>query len=161
MKCDACKSENCIVIDRSRPGYSHGAWPYAIQCQDCGASVGCIPDTYEPLGFMASGEVRKLRRFAHAYFDDIWRAGFMSREVAKEWMREQLGLEVEFHISHIKYTMLLRCIEISKNYLEKKSAKVDIIQAKRKEAKRRQQQRDKINKRTTLHRDKRIAKRYR
>lgn len=153
MNCDVCGSNDCELIDRSRPGHNHGTWPWAWMCNSCGASVGCHPDTDIPLGFMASGEVRKLRRVAHSCFDDIWRAGFMSRERAKEWMRESLNLKVEFHISQIKYTQLLKCIQLCEEYLLQKTKRITLKDAKMKHRKHITKSKDRIFKKIKLHKE--------
>lgn len=125
--CDCCKSINIVLTTRNV-----GNWPYIWLCNDCGACVGCKLDSTEPLGFMAQGKLRLLRRIAHIAFDDIWLTGLMSRERAKRWMASELELECEFHISQLGFGQLRRVIKLSNEYLQKHTRN-DIEQLKSKQ----------------------------
>ncbi len=114
--CSECRSINVFLTTR----FTLANWPYAWICGDCGASVGCQSDTDLPLGLMATGSLRKLRRLAHISFDKIWQAGFMTRDRAIEWMGKELDMIERFHISTSTHKELLRCITISEEYCRRK-----------------------------------------
>lgn len=113
--CDVCNSKNIFVAKRNV-----SRWPYIIMCGNCGASVGCHIDTYNPLGKMASGSLRKLRSIAHESFDKIWKSGFMTRQRAYEWIAKELLVIEEFHLSNCTHSQLLQVINISEQYCERK-----------------------------------------
>lgn len=152
--CDVCNSRNVILTTR----FTLAHWPYVWICKDCGASVGCIEDTETPLGKMAVGSTRYLRRLAHISFDKIWKAGFMTRDKAIEWMGKELLIVERFHISESTPQELLKCIEISETYLQKKGThKIEIGSKRKNERIARIIQR--VAKRDALHAAKRKSKR--
>jgi hypothetical protein len=53
---------------------------------DCDAYVRVIPGSKTPVGSMANGVLRALRREAHQYFDRLHLTGMMTRKDAYEWL---------------------------------------------------------------------------
>ncbi len=103
----------CNAIARLASGaeiYSHRADLAAKpvwKCDDCGAYVGCHPDTTEPLGTPAGPELRLARMKLHEemidpLWKDAWRdpayaghrlaADASKREIDKEYRRKQLAI---------------------------------------------------------------------
>lgn len=114
--CDVCGSKNTFITTR----LTTAAWPLALVCGDCGASVGCHIDTDRPMGKTAVSSTRLLRHLAHLAFDKIWQSGCMSRNKAQNWMRDHLNLTCEFHISELSNRQLLKVINISEDYCRAK-----------------------------------------
>lgn len=136
VQCTVCLGTNTELIKRS----NIKGWPFAWECQDCKASVGCHIDTYEPFGRFANGSIRRLRRLAHMQFDLIWRTGFMSRERAKRWAADELGIIGEFHISSCNARQLKLIAQISSDYLAEKSKGDSIINIKARNDERRKRE---------------------
>ncbi len=126
MQCDVCHSSNVVLSRRENAG-----WPLIWLCLQCYSSVGCHVDTEIPMGPLAPGKVRMLRRLAHISFDQIWLVGIMSRERAKRWMGDLLGLEQEFHISHLPISKLKLCIKYSEDYLKSKAGHKLVVMKER------------------------------
>jgi len=133
-RCDVCDSS--AVELSTRQGFV-GGWQWIWLCFDCGASVGCHPDTTTPLGLMAAPRTRYLRNLAHESFDPIWRTGLMSRERAKRWAAGQLGIIGEFHISWLDDRQLETLIALAQKYMMAKQPN-DLFGAMRKEKERKQ-----------------------
>ena len=99
--CPVCGTEP-VLADRSVVGYGEkgsgkvwtcGKWP------DCDTYVGCHPGSARPLGTLAGGELRSLRKRAHNAFDWSWKSGGMTRDGAYGFLQEKLGLSKdEAHI---------------------------------------------------------------
>ncbi len=67
---------------------------------ECDSYVRCQQGTTIPLGNLANGELRALRREAHKYFDALYKDGKMSREGAYRWLSDLLCKPMkEVHIS--------------------------------------------------------------
>jgi len=111
-RCDCCNSFDVVLIAATK-----NKWPWVYLCNDCKASVGCHPDTYTPLGRMAGLNTRLMRRDAHRYFDELWKSGLMSRDLAYRWLAEQLQIPFEnCHISWLTDKQLKTTIRISEEY---------------------------------------------
>ena len=109
--CDNCGSSrmgltsNAVVF-----GKEQGRWPYCFYCDDCGAMVGCHPNTYKPMGKMATGATRRLRQKLHEIFDPIWKLELLSRNDAYIWLEKELELTEECHISYLTKEQLKQAI---------------------------------------------------
>lgn len=92
---------------------------------DCGAYVGCHPDSDRPLGHCAGKELRTLRGKCHKVFDSLWRptgnqkARFESRRKAYLWLTEKmhaedaLNIDVrDAHIGHMNQQEAEACLRI-------------------------------------------------
>jgi len=85
----------------------------------CDAYVRIIPGTKTPVGIMANGKLRALRREAHQYFDRIYRSGIMSRNEAYAWLAEMLQAPLPMtHIGYLSEYYCRQVIEESKRLLE-------------------------------------------
>lgn len=96
-ECDNCKSK-AIRLTKNDILYGkiYGSWPLVWYCDDCGAAVGCHPNTDVPLGIMADRMTRRWRKKAHEAFDPIWRKpNWITRHQAYEWLAGKLGLETK------------------------------------------------------------------
>lgn len=92
------------------------------QC-NCGAFVGCHPQSNRPLGAPAGPETRKARSAAHAVFDPLWQRkaqqGFkrhVARRAGYEWLASQMKIPVlDCHISYFSREQALQVIAICKS----------------------------------------------
>lgn len=118
--CDRCCSVNVEFASNARLyGREFGKWPKCYICNDCGASVGCHPNTRIPLGRMANRKTRALRAKAHASFDKLWRGGYMTRDQSYTWLANQLNIEPsECHMSQLSDENLRKAQKLSDQYLE-------------------------------------------
>lgn len=118
--CDNCASTNIECIENEKLyGIRKGKWPYVWRCLNCNASVGCHPNTFRPLGKMASRAVRVLRKDAHIVFDQLWQSGLLTRSAAYLWLADKLNISVaECHISLLSMAQLKRTIAISQAHFD-------------------------------------------
>ena len=69
---------------------------------ECDAYVRTHPGTRIPVGEMANGELRSLRRTAHHYFDQLHQSGYMSRQEAYRWLAGTLSAPLsQAHIGYL------------------------------------------------------------
>jgi len=113
-RCDNCSSDRMGLTSKSVIyGKEYGPWPYCYYCDDCGAYVGCHPNTYTPMGFMANSQVRRLRAKLHQMLDPIWHLKYLSRSQTYNWLASQLNiLESDCHISQLNQSQLERALYI-------------------------------------------------
>lgn len=94
LRCPDCGSKLLL---------KHGGYGMYWGCETwietgCKGSMGAHPDG-TPLGVPAGKKTKKLRIEAHGAFDQLWKAGGMSRKQAYNWMQKQMGLgEDQAHI---------------------------------------------------------------
>ena len=82
-------------------------------CEDCNAYVGCHRTTGEPLGSLATEDIRAARREAHAVFDPVWKQGVMQRHKAYSWLAKKLGIKVkDCHIGQFDVETCKRVVNI-------------------------------------------------
>jgi len=100
--CPECGAEP-VLTDRSAVGYGAEGSGMVWTCSkypSCDTYVGCHPGTTRPLGTLAGGELRSIRKQAHRAFDWAWKHGGMTRSGAYGLLSEKLSLpEDEAHIA--------------------------------------------------------------
>ena len=80
-------------------------------CLACDAYVGVHKGTNQPLGTLANGRLRELRKQAHKEFDKLWRTGTFTRSQAYEWLAQTLKLPPnEAHIGRFDEEQCLELI---------------------------------------------------
>ena len=85
----------------------------------CDAYVRVIPGSKNPVGTMANGPLRALRKEAHQYFDRLHQTGIMSRKEAYEWLAGMLQTPLsQTHIGYLGEYYCQRVIEESKRLLD-------------------------------------------
>ena len=85
----------------------------------CDAYVRVIPGTKTPIGSLANGDLRALRREAHQHFDRLHQTGLMSRKEAYEWLAGMLQAPLsQTHIGYLGEYYCRQVIEESKRMLE-------------------------------------------
>jgi zinc-finger-containing domain len=133
--CDNCCSVNVVLTTNDRIyGRQHGKWPYVFYCCDCGAAVGCHPNTHVPLGRMADRETRHLRAKAHESFDPLWRSGLMPRSDAYRWLARELEIEDEAcHISWLTKDQLKQATQAAATYFAEREHIIERRKDKKRE----------------------------
>ena len=85
----------------------------------CDAYVRVIPGTKTPIGSLANGSLRALRREAHQYFDRLYLTGIMSRNESYEWLASILQAPLsQAHIGYLGEYYCNQVIEESKRLLD-------------------------------------------
>lgn len=107
-KCDNCASLNIErCLNSVVYGMTRGDWPYCYFCRECRAMVGCHPNTFNPMGLMATPRIRRRRGQLHLLFDPIWQNKYMSRQDAYRWLAKELNLETDdCHIGQLTLDQL-------------------------------------------------------
>lgn len=133
--CNACCSPNVKLTTNDRIyGRKHNQWPYVYYCEDCGAAVGCHPNTYSPLGRLADKTTRHLRAKAHESFDVLWRSGLMKRSDAYRWLARELEIDGEAcHISLLTQDQLRITTERAAKYFAEREGIIDRRKDKKRE----------------------------
>lgn len=86
---------------------------------ECDAYVRALPGTKTPVGSLANGNLRALRREAHRHFDRLHLSGVMSRKEAYAWLAEMLQTPLSrTHIGYLGEYYCQRVIEESKRMVE-------------------------------------------
>lgn len=61
----------------------------------CDAYVRAQPGSHLPVGTMANGKLRALRKDAHRYFDQLYKRGLMTKEEAYHWLADTLATPMD------------------------------------------------------------------
>ena len=116
MICDYCKGPAEQVTGEAI--YPHRADLFDLKfflCRPCGAFVGTHKATGEPLGRLANGKLRTLRKRVHAMFDPLWKRDLMSRGEAYRRLREGMGISAdECHIAMFDEERCVKALEFLK-----------------------------------------------
>jgi hypothetical protein len=99
--CLHCGTKSDLVTGRDIYPHRRDLWHRSIwRCPECGAYVGCHPDTENALGYPANAETRKARKLLHEErLDPLWRrmrgrpAPRLKRDEVYEYLARRLGLE--------------------------------------------------------------------
>ena len=87
----------------------------------CNAYVRVHEGTRVPVGELADPKLRSLRRKAHAYFDQLYLSGLMSKQIAYQWLSNITCTPSKR--SHIGYLREYNCqlvIDESRKLLDRK-----------------------------------------
>lgn len=115
MNCPYCNQPTLFLTSQEFYGKDYGSNVYL--CRPCDAYVGTHGNTKNPLGTMATPEIRRWRKAAHSIFDPLWkgRRKEMSRSAAYRWMQEAMNLPAEkAHIAMFDEQQCKRLIEEAK-----------------------------------------------
>ena len=112
MRCPYCGAP---VVFRSADGIyrenSHGTMLYVCSRYPiCDAYVRAHVGTRIPLGTLADPELRKLRREAHRFFDQLHTSGLMTKADAYRWLASMIGTPMEK--AHIGYLGEFYCRQV-------------------------------------------------
>lgn len=95
--CPYC-NEPAALVD-SKEIYQGKSYGLVWLCRPCRAWCGVHKGSHRPLGTLANGTVRELRKKAHATFDPIWKSKLLTRKKAYQRLAQAMG--IEFHKCHI------------------------------------------------------------
>jgi hypothetical protein len=73
------------------------------KCDACGNYVGCHHKTKnrtQPLGVIATPEIKKARQHIHAVLDQIWKSGKMKRASLYKRISDEIG--GQYHTANIR-----------------------------------------------------------
>ncbi len=106
MRCPYCGAP---VVYRSADGIynenkTHTMLYVCSRYTECDAYVRVQPGKAIPLGTLANGDLRALRREAHHYFDRLYTSGRMTKQEAYHWLATFLQVP-QAHIGYLgEYT---------------------------------------------------------
>lgn len=112
--CRFCSGVVRLVSNATFYGGKAFGWPLAYACSDCGARVGCHPNTDIPLGTLADRKTMLARRAAHAAFDPLWQnRGPGARSRAYQALSQAMG-RAAAHISWMDRSECEQVVAISR-----------------------------------------------
>lgn len=85
----------------------------------CDAYIKANPQTNKPMGTLANGQLRALRKRAHYYFDRLHEDGYMSRSDAYNWLADYIDMPLNMaHIGFLGEYYCNQVIERCKELIE-------------------------------------------
>lgn len=106
--CDCCGSHRIrLTTELAIYRNQHTAWGLLYHCTVCTALVGVHSGTSRPLGTLANKRNRKLRSYAHKFFDKLWKNGHLTRPNA--YLRLAHTLNIEKDKCHIAMFNEIEC----------------------------------------------------
>jgi len=125
--CPYCKGKPKFIDSSVIYGKSYGM---IYLCRNCDAYVGVHRKTDRSLGRLANKELRKAKKRAHHYFDQISKTGLINkiwkeyipdisnRRKAYKWLSIKLGIDEKYcHIGMFDIEFCNRVVEICKPYI--------------------------------------------
>lgn len=115
VECPHCTAEVEFANNEVIYGRPYGNWPWMYRCtnDDCGAYVGCHPNTRLPLGTLATAPLREARKKAKSLFNPLWESREMTRTEAYQWLAGRLNIAVaSCHFGWFDISTCERAIEI-------------------------------------------------
>lgn len=101
-------------------GRSYGMMYICENYPQCDSYVGVHKGTPRPLGVMANGELRTLKKQCHERFDEFWKSGAMSRQKAYRKLQRLMNLPPQK--AHIGMFSVEQCRQL----LEKLDSNVEL-----------------------------------
>ena len=87
----------------------------------CNSFVMAHPGTLEPMGTLATPELRRLRYEAHQQFNQLYKSGLMTRQEAYRWLAYIVQAPMSHaHIGHLGEYYCKVVIQESKKLLEQR-----------------------------------------
>lgn len=79
----------------------------------CNAYVSAHKNSRLPMGVLADPELRRKRILAHEAFDQLWKAGPLTKKQAYRWLQGALGVTEDLaHIACLSHYQCDRIIEL-------------------------------------------------
>lgn len=103
--CCGCKDTVHVRLTDGKEIYPHREDLYSLPfwiCDTCGNFVGCHYKTKNrtnPLGCIATPEIKKARMHIHAILDPLWKTGKIKRGKLYEILSDKLGYK--YHTANI------------------------------------------------------------
>lgn len=129
-KCSYCGSVVNLVDSMKIYGKSYGYVYVCSKYPQCDSYVGVYEGTDIPLGRLANKQLREMKRFAHIYFDFLWKTkkkhGYKNgRQLGYLWLSKQLQLPLyRTHIGCFDLYYCNKVIAICKPYYDKLKCKL-------------------------------------
>lgn len=103
--CPYCGKEP-VIVD-SKIIYKSASYGPVLYCKDCHAWVGVHKSgkhAGEALGRLANDELRRAKKKAHSYFDELWmyaivkqkRTKYEARNAAYRWLSKELDIPAKY-----------------------------------------------------------------
>ncbi len=123
--CPYCQSPVRLDDSRIIYGRSYGMVYVCARYPACDAFVGTHKGSIKPLGTLADGRLREMRKKAHASFDRLWlrssdKKGEQyrkkeSRGESYAWLANAMGLTIDkCHIGMMDFGQCLKVIDVCK-----------------------------------------------
>lgn len=111
--CPYCDSEVVLTSNSELYGKEYGNGKCYL-CRSCKASVGVHNNSdNEPLGILATSEMKVLKKCCHELFDPIWKSHKCSRTKLYNELAELMGIHPDdCHFGHFDTPKLLKAIII-------------------------------------------------
>lgn len=125
-ECPYCFNETVYVDSSEIYGKSYGM---IYLCRPCMAWVGVHKGTNKAKGRLANNKLRKMKKKAHKYFDNLWERKMLkddlkqkeARNKAYNWLSEKTGIDRKIcHIGMMDIEQCNQVIEICKPYFKNK-----------------------------------------
>lgn len=110
--CPQCGNPAPWVENKEMYGKNYGKSYMCYYCKDCDTYVGCHQNTRQPLGTMATRELREWRKKVHAKIDPLWKSGKYSRKAVYSIITRKLGYQYHTGESDIETCKKVLSMEI-------------------------------------------------
>lgn len=119
--CPYCNQKTVYVDSSEVYSKSYGM---IYLCRPCGAWVGVHKGTNKALGRLANKELREAKKFAHAFFDPLWKRKMkqgLSKSKARSrayiWLADEMGLDVnKTHIGMFDVDQCKKVVDICRPF---------------------------------------------
>ena len=98
--CEDKKPRELVFGDTIYPNRSDLRELAFWRCNNCKNHVGCHKSTQNPLGCIATPEIKKARQHIHRILDPIWKSGRIRRNKLYKAISNELGWK--YHTAMIK-----------------------------------------------------------
>ena len=122
MKCHYCNSKVELRDSFEIYGRDYGLLYVCSKYPVCDAYMGYNPKNKHGLGRLANKELRRLKKLAHHYFDNMWKrknktTGKNYRRKAYKWLSKEMNLSKnKTHIAMFDDEQCKKVIELCKPY---------------------------------------------
>lgn len=114
-ECPYCGNEVVFTSNKEIYGKEYGNGKCYL-CRNCTASVGTHKGTKNPLGILATKEMRVLKKACHGLFDPVWKTGKLGRTTAYKRLADAMQIPVsDCHFGHFNTDRLLQALTLLTN----------------------------------------------
>lgn len=121
LPCPYCGGTVVYVDNETVYGKRYGNGKMYL-CKCCGASVGVHGDrdgraTRNPLGMLATPEMKRLKQKCHFNFDSVWKSHKLSRNQCYQRLANLMNIEARYcHFGYFNKADLIRALQIMQDY---------------------------------------------
>lgn len=116
--CPYCGKPSELIDSVEIYGTSYGSM---YICRDCNAYVGCHNGTDIALGRLANEELRRAKKKAHHYLDQLWKPDIHKRYSVYKWLSSALGIPRD--LTHVGMSDIDQCNKITELSIERLRSK--------------------------------------